>query len=170
MINSCVLVGRIASDPEMRYTTSGMAVTNFRLAVQRQRKGQDGQEDTDWLDIVAFGKSAEFVAQYLDKGSLVGVEGRIQTRQWQTQEGQKRTSVEIIANTVQALESRQEAERRRAAKGVTGPVAPPVQPQGGYPQQAPGGYPQQGGYPADNRGPSMPPPPADFDEDPFGDQ
>jgi len=72
VINSCVLVGRIASDPEMRYTTSGMAVTNFRLAVSRQRKSQDGQDDTDWLDIVAFAKSAEFVAQYLDKGSLVG--------------------------------------------------------------------------------------------------
>jgi len=170
VINSCVLVGRIASDPEMRYTTSGMAVTNFRLAVSRQRKSQDGQDDTDWLDIVAFAKSAEFVAQYLDKGSLVGVEGRIQTRQWQTQEGQKRTSVEIVANTVQALESRQEAERRRAAKGVTGPAAPPMPPQGGYPQQAPGGYPQQGGQPVDSRGPAMPPPPADFDEDPFGDQ
>ncbi len=124
MINSCVLVGRIASDPEMRYTTSGMAVVNFRLAVDRQRRAQEGEQQTDFLDIVAFGKTGEFVAQYMDKGSLVGVEGRIQVRDWQTSDGQKRRSFEIIANTVQALESRQEAERRRAAKGATPPAAP----------------------------------------------
>ncbi len=120
MVNNCVLVGRIATDPEMRYTASGMAVVNFRIAVNRRQASKDGQ-DADFLDIVAFGKSGEFVAQYLDKGSLVGVEGRIQSRNWQTNDGQKRTSVEIVANNVQALESRQEAERRRAAKGVSGP-------------------------------------------------
>ncbi len=139
MINSCVLVGRIANDPEMRYATSGTAVTNFRLAVNRQRKGADGQEETDFLDIVTFGKTAEFVAQFMDKGSLVGVEGRIQSRTWQTQDGQRRYSVEVIANSVQALESRQEAERRRAARGVSAP------PQGAAPQGAPA--PAGGAYP-----------------------
>jgi single-strand DNA-binding protein len=148
VINSCVLVGRIANDPEMRYTTSGMAVVNFRLAVDRQRRAQEGEQQTDFLDIVAFGKAGEFVAQYMDKGSLVGVEGRIQARSWQTNEGQKRYSVEIIANSVQALESRQEAERRRAAKGAAPAAAPAA---------------------------AAPPPDAEYgavrdDEDPFGDQ
>ncbi len=116
MINSCVLVGRIGNDPEMRYTPSGMAVVNFRLAVPRRRRSQDEEDQTDWLNIVAFGKTAEFVAQYMDKGALVGVEGRIQSRSWETQDGQRRSTVEIIANSVQALESRQEAERRRAGR------------------------------------------------------
>lgn len=123
MINSCVLVGRIVNDPELRYTPTGMAVCSFRLAVDRGgRKDESGEKLTDFLDIVCFGKQAEFVSQYLDKGSLIGVEGRIQSRTWQTQEGQKRYSVEIVANTVQALESRQEAERRRAARGPAAPA------------------------------------------------
>ncbi len=129
MINSCVLVGRLGNDPEMRYTPSGTAVVNFRMAVTRQRRSQDAEEQTDWLNIVAFGKTAEFVAQYLDKGSLIGVEGRVQSRTWETQDGQRRSAVEIVANNIQALESRQEAERRRAAKGQAAPTpseeAPP---------------------------------------------
>lgn len=157
MINSCVLVGRIARDPEMRYTTSGMAVVNFRIAVSRPRRSGEGEEQTDWLDVVAFGKTGEFVAQYLDKGALIGVEGRIQSRNWQTQDGQQRYSVEIVANSVQALESRQEAERRRAAKGTAGPS----------------GAPPRGPVDQPPAGPSAPV--ADYgpiseDEDPFGDQ
>jgi single-strand DNA-binding protein len=112
----------------MRYTPSGMAVTNFRIAVDRRRAAADGQDNTDFLDIVAFGKSAEFVAQYLDKGAMVGVEGRIQSRSWEAQDGQRRRSVEIVANTVQALESRQESERRRASRGQSAPA-----PSGGGP-------------------------------------
>jgi single-strand DNA-binding protein len=158
VINSCVLVGRIARDPEMRYTTSGMAVVNFRIAVQRQRRSGDGEEETDWLDVVAFGKTGEFVAQYLDKGSLIGVEGRIQSRTWQTQDGQKRYSVEIVANSVQALESRQEAERRRASRGTSGPSGAPAR---GPVGQAPSAGP---GAPTEDYGPIS------EDEDPFGDQ
>lgn len=163
MINSCVLVGRIARDPEMRYTTSGMAVVNFRIAVARQRRGQDQEEQTDWLDIVAFGKTGEFVAQYLDKGSLIGVEGRIQSRNWQAQDGQQRYSVEIVANSVQALESRQEAERRRASRAANGgnaaAPAAPAGPRGPRPQAAPPTTDSQEDYG-----------PISEDEDPFGDQ
>jgi single-strand DNA-binding protein len=112
VINSVALVGRIGRDPEMRYSASGTAITNFSVAVSR-RGAKDGEQDTDWFNVVAFGRSGEFVAQYLDKGSLVGVEGRIQSRNWTTEDGQKRNSVEIVANAVQALESRAEAERRR---------------------------------------------------------
>jgi single-strand DNA-binding protein len=160
VINSCVLVGRIARDPEMRYTTSGMAVVNFRIAVARQRRGQDQEEQTDWLDIVAFGKTGEFVAQYLDKGALIGVEGRIQSRNWQTQDGQQRYSVEIVANSVQALESRQEAERRRASRGANaGDGGAPAGQRGPRPQAVPSTMDSQEDYG-----------PISEDEDPFGDQ
>ena len=129
MVNVCVLVGRLANDPEMRYTSSGMAVTKFRLAVDRRtRRSEEGEGErerqTDFLDIVAFGQSAENCAKYLDKGSLVGVEGRVQSRTWETQEGQKRYAVEIAASSVQFLESRQEAERRRAARAERGEAPP----------------------------------------------
>jgi single-strand DNA-binding protein len=123
MINNVVLVGRLANDPEMRYTPSGTAVTSFRLAVSRppRRDAEGAEEQTDWLDIVAFGRTAENAAQYLDKGSLVGLQGRVQSRTWQTQEGQRRYAVEIVANSVQFLESRHEAERRRAQRGDATP-------------------------------------------------
>jgi single-strand DNA-binding protein len=123
MINSVVLVGRLANDPEMRYTPSGMAITKFRLAVTRRRArgggegGEERQEETDWLDIVTFGMTAEFAGQYLDKGALVGIEGRVQSSSWETPEGQKRSRVEIVANNVQFMESKAEAERRRARAG-----------------------------------------------------
>jgi single-strand DNA-binding protein len=153
VINTCVLVGRIANDPEMRYTPSGMAVVNFRVAVDRQKRDESGEKQADFLDVVAFGKTGEFVAQYLDKGSMVGIEGRIQSRTWTTQEGQKRYSVEIVANSVQALESRQEAERRRGSRGTAGPSAAP----GGAPVGRPAPGPDDYG-------------PIGDDEDPFGDQ
>ena len=155
MINVCVLVGRIATEPEMRYTTSGLAVISFRLAVNRRRKSQDGEEQADFLDIKAFGKTAELVAQYLDKGAPAGIEGHIQVREWKTNEGQPRRSVEIVAEQVQFIESRQEAERRRAAKGTPSPPA---------------------ATPSPPAATAQPPPPSEQDaplgenEDPFGDQ
>ena len=118
MINNVVLVGRLGNDPELKYTPSGTGVTNFRLAVNRppQRDAPAGEERTDWLDIVAWGTVAENCAQYLDKGALVGVEGRVQSRSWGTQDGQRRSAVEINARSVQFLESKSEAERRRTGQ------------------------------------------------------
>ena len=121
MINNVVLVGRIANDPEMKYSTTGTAITTFRLAVDRGRKDQNGNDQVDWLSIVCFQKTAELVAQYLDKGSVVGIEGRIQSRQWEAPDGQKRSAVEIVANHVSFMESKSEADRRRAAKGQAAP-------------------------------------------------
>jgi single-strand DNA-binding protein len=168
MINNVVLVGRLANDPEMRYTPSGMPIANFRLAVDRGRKSESGEEQTDWLDIVAFQKTAELVAQYLDKGSLVGVEGRIQSRSWEGQDGKRNWRVEIIANNVRFLESRAEAERRRAARGQSGPPGAGGPPRQGAPQSQPGGsYGQQAApppMPTDDFGP------VGENEDPFGDQ
>jgi single-strand DNA-binding protein len=125
-MNSVTLIGRLANDPEMRYSPSGTAITKFRLAVTRRRgravEGEERKEETDWLDIVTFGVTAENCGQYLDKGAHVGIEGRVQSSSWETPEGQKRSRVEIIANTVEFLESKQEADRRRSNRpGGGGP-------------------------------------------------
>ena len=111
-LNKALLIGRLTKDPEMRYTPSGTAVTNFSIATNRYSTGPDGErkEFTDYHNIVAYpiGKRnlAEIVAQYTRKGALVYVEGRIQTRSWEGQDGQKRRITEIIANDVQFLEPR----------------------------------------------------------------
>ncbi len=111
-LNKALLIGRLTKDPEMRYTPSGTAVTNFSIATNRWSSGPEGErkEFTDYHNIVAYniGKRnlAEIVAQYTRKGSLVFVEGRIQTRSWEGQDGQKRRTTEIIANDVQFLDSR----------------------------------------------------------------
>ena len=111
-LNKALLIGRLTKDPEMRYTPSGTAVTNFSIATNRWSSGPDGErkEFTDYHNIVAWniGKRnlAQQVADYLRKGSLVYVEGRLQTRSWEGQDGQKRRVTEIIANDVQFLEPR----------------------------------------------------------------
>ncbi|HET7419091.1 MAG TPA: single-stranded DNA-binding protein [Candidatus Dormibacteraeota bacterium] len=111
-LNKALLIGRLTKDPEMRYTPSGTAVTNFSIATNRWSTGPDGEkkEFTDYHNIVAYNAGrrnlAEVVAQYTKKGALVFVEGRIQTRSWEGQDGQKRRTTEIIANDVQFLDSR----------------------------------------------------------------
>src|SRR5207248_8660372 len=111
-LNKALLIGRLTKDPEMRYTPSGTAVTNFSIATNRWSSGGEGErkEFTDYHNIVAYniGKRnlAEIVAQYTRKGALVFIEGRFQTRSWEGQDGQKRRTTEIIANDVQFLDSR----------------------------------------------------------------
>ena len=111
-LNKALLIGRLTKDPEMRYTPSGTAVTNFSIATNRWSSGPEGErkEFTDYHNIVAYNAGrrnlAEIVAQYTRKGALVFVEGRIQTRSWEGQDGQKRRTTEIIANDVQFLDSR----------------------------------------------------------------
>ena len=133
-MNVCTLVGRIGTHPDLRYTQQGTPVVRFRLAVRRNMPRGDAAEpgqqrqDTDWLTIVAFGRQAEIVNQYLDKGSLVAVVGRIQARQWVTQDGQNRETVEIVARRVEFLESKAEAERRRAEMARTADAGPEPEP------------------------------------------
>ena len=109
-LNKVMLMGRLTKDPEMRYTPSGQPVTSFSIATNRYSSGGDGErkEFTDYHNIVAWniGKRnlAQQVADYLRKGSLVYVEGRLQTRSWEGQDGQKRRATEVIANDVQFLE------------------------------------------------------------------
>ena len=104
-INKAILVGNLGADPEARYTQSGSPVTNFRIATSEKWTSKDGQpqERTEWHRIVTFGRLAEHCRDYLSKGRQVYVEGRIQTRQWEDRDGNKRYTTEIVAQTVQFL-------------------------------------------------------------------
>jgi single-strand DNA-binding protein len=107
-LNKAMIIGNLGRDPEMRYTPSGQPVTQFTVAVNRNYKDGNGdwQEETEWFRIVAWGPLAERTAEYLRKGRKVYVEGRLQTRQWEDQSGQKRYTTELIANTVTPLDPR----------------------------------------------------------------
>ncbi|HKF18567.1 MAG TPA: single-stranded DNA-binding protein [Candidatus Dormibacteraeota bacterium] len=134
-LNRVMLIGRLTKDPEMRYTPSGQPVTSFSIATNRYTKGPDGdrREFTDYHNIVAWNigtrSLAEQVAQYTRKGSLVYIEGRLQTRSWEGQDGQKRRTTEVVANDVQFLESRGAS----ASSGGPPDEMPPVpdEPSGG---------------------------------------
>lgn len=104
-VNKVIIVGRLGRDPEMRYTSSGTAVVNFSLATNHFMKDQDGNnnEQTEWHNVVAFGRTAEIASEYLSKGRLVYVEGRLQTRSWDDQNGQKRYKTEIVCSNLQLL-------------------------------------------------------------------
>lgn len=100
MLNKIVLMGRLTRDPELRRTNSGTAVTSFTLAVDRDFKPQDGQKGTDFIDIVAWRNTAEFVSKYFSKGRMAVVEGRLQIRDWTDKDGGKRRSAEVVADNV----------------------------------------------------------------------
>ncbi|NPV69975.1 MAG: single-stranded DNA-binding protein [Firmicutes bacterium] len=104
MLNRIVLVGRLTRDPELRYTPNGKAVAGFSLAVNRRFANQQGERETDFIDIVVWGKQAENVANHLQKGRLVGVDGRLQIRSYETQDGQKRKVAEVVADVVSFLD------------------------------------------------------------------
>ena len=106
MINRAVVCGRLVRDPELRRTQNGTPVTSFTLAVNRTFKNADGQQEADFLNCVAWNKTAEIVDQYCSKGNLVGVEGRLQSRSYQDNQGNNRTVVEIIADQVQFMQSK----------------------------------------------------------------
>jgi single-strand DNA-binding protein len=107
-LNKVQLTGRLGAEPEMRYTPGGTAVTTFRVASGRSWKGNDGEkrEDAEWFRVVAWDKLGEICNQYLGKGDRVYIEGRLQTRQWQDQNGQTRYTTEVIAQDMIILESR----------------------------------------------------------------
>lgn len=115
-LNKVMIIGYLGRDPEMRYTPSGSAVTSFSVAVSRRWTGSDGQQrdETEWFNVVTWNKLAETCNQVLSKGRHVYVEGRLQTRSWDGQDGQKHYRTEVIAQTVQFLDS----ARARAQEGV----------------------------------------------------
>lgn len=106
MLNKAMIIGRLGRDPELKYTQSGMPVTSLTIATDESYMDRDGNrvDRTEWHRVSVFQKAAENCAQYLSKGSLVYVEGRIQTRKWQDQQGQDRYSTDIVANTVRFLD------------------------------------------------------------------
>jgi single-strand DNA-binding protein len=106
VLNRSVLVGRLTKDPDLRYTTSGVAVATFTLAVNRNFKNANGEMEADFINIVVWRKPAENVANFLKKGSLVGIDGRIQTRNYDGQDGKRVYITEVVAESVQFLESK----------------------------------------------------------------
>jgi single-strand DNA-binding protein len=124
-----MIIGHLGKDPEMRYTPSGRPVTTFTVAVSRSWNSADGERhaETEWFNVVAWGNLAEICKQYLAKGQQVYVEGRLQTRRWDDKEGQKHTSVEIVANEMMMLGDRREANHTGEEQSMTAegePAAP----------------------------------------------
>jgi single-strand DNA-binding protein len=111
-LNKIMVIGRLGRDPEMRYTPSGKPVTSFSVATSRSWTTSEGERrvETEWFNIVAWGNLAEICKQHLTKGQQVYIEGRLQTRNWDDAEGNKHTSVEIVANEMIMLSERREAE------------------------------------------------------------
>jgi single-strand DNA-binding protein len=124
--NRIILIGRLTRDPELRYVPSGAPVASFTLAVDRPFRDQQGNRETDFIDIVAWRKLAEQVSQYMSKGRMVAVEGRLQIRSYETQDGQKRKVAEVVADGIRFLDRARQgaAEASPPAPGATAPAAP----------------------------------------------
>ncbi len=126
-LNKVMIIGNLGRDPEMRFTANGSAVANFSVAVSRQYSGPDGErhEETEWFRVAAWDKLGELCNQYLQKGRKVYVEGRLQTRSYDGQDGQKRTSTEVVASVVQFLDRMgspdEGKERGEAGNDLTDP-------------------------------------------------
>jgi len=137
-MNHIVLIGRLVADPETRYTQSGIAVCNFRLAVDRKFKNQSGEREADFINCVAWRKAGEIIGQYMSKGSQIGVQGSLQSRNWEDKDGNKRTSFEVQVEEFKFLDS----------KGGGGSRGPSQQPPSGGPGPDTGPPPDA---PPDNR-------------------
>src|SRR5689334_22871578 len=156
MLNRVVLIGRLTRDPEMKYTPAGVAVAQLGIAVQRFTKNETGDYDVDFFNVVAWRRTAEFASNYLTKGRLISVDGRLQTRSWVAQDGSKRSVVEIVADNIESLDRRPDAEA--APDSDTGSAAPPARTAA---PAAVGGSARHAAPPADD----------DLDEsDPFADE
>jgi single-strand DNA-binding protein len=155
MLNRIVLIGRLTKDPESQYTPSGVALAKFSIAVDRFTKNPEtGEKETDFIDIVAWRRTAEFVSQYLTKGRLVSVEGRLQIRSWVAQDGTKRRAAEVVADNVQGL------DRARENDGTGGMATAGDE----------GGYAMAGASASAARKPASGPADDGDDSDPFADE
>jgi len=119
-LNKVMLIGRLGQEPEMRYTPSGRPLTKLQVAVNRSWKSSDGEKktETEWFNIVAWGKLAEICNQYLSKGQQVYIEGRLHTRQWQDDEGNNHSSVEVIAQEMLMLDSKSGEQDTELSEGL----------------------------------------------------
>ena len=110
MLNKIIVMGRLTKDVEMRHTQSGNAVASFTIACDRDSKAKNGEKETDWLDVVAWRNTAEFVSKYFTKGRMAVVEGRLQTRTYEDNNGNKRKVTEIVADNVYFGDSKKESD------------------------------------------------------------
>lgn len=129
MLNVIAIQGRLAADPEMRQTTTGKRVCTFRIACDRGRKDANGNSQTDWIPCTAWEKTAEFIYKYFQKGSMIAVDGRLQSRQYQGKNGQNRIAVEIVANNVNFCGSK-ESTSTAPQNAAQRPAAPSQRTQG----------------------------------------
>ena len=132
-LNKVILVGNLTKDPELKFIPSGAAVCNMRMAMNRKWKDQAGswKEEVTYISVVAWGKQGEAAGEYLKKGSPVLIEGRLQSRSWETEDGQKRSAVEVVAERVQFLTRR---EGQAGAAGAAATDAAPAAEGGSYPE------------------------------------
>ena len=119
MLNRVILIGRLTADPELRYTQNGTAVTNFRLAVDRPYTSQSGQREADFIPVVVWDKQAETCANYLNKGRLVAVDGRLQVRSYDAQDGSRRWGTEVVAQDVRFLDRGRQSDQEGGAPRET---------------------------------------------------
>ncbi|TMI77598.1 MAG: single-stranded DNA-binding protein [Bacillati bacterium ANGP1] len=126
MYNRIILIGRLTRDPELRYVPSGAPVANFTLAVDRPFRDQQGNRETDFIDIVAWRKLAEQVSQYMTKGRMVAVEGRLQLRSYETQDGQKRKVAEVVADGIRFLDRGRQGTAETGTATATAAAAAPA--------------------------------------------
>ena len=120
MLNTVVIMGRLTADPELRTTASGLSVTSFSVAVDRRFQRQGEEKQTDFINVVAWRQTADFVSRYFHKGSMIAVQGSIQTRNYEDKNGNKRTAVEIVADNVSFCGSK--AETGTGAPAVSRPA------------------------------------------------
>lgn len=146
MINRVILVGRLTKEPMLRKTANGTSVATFTVACNRRFAGQNQEQQADFINCVAWRQSADFISQYAAKGSLVGVEGRIQTRTYDDQTGKRVYVTEVVADTVQILESRAAAQNRSANQGYQ---------QGYQPDYNPTAFAQDNNFEDFNTGPTL---------------
>ena len=124
MLNKIFIMGRLTRDPELRRTQNGTAVTSFTLAVDRDFKNADGTKDTDFIDVVAWRNTAEFVSKYFSKGRMAVVSGRLQIRNWEDKDGNKRKTAEIVAESVYFGDSKRDGQNASAAAPTSSEFKP----------------------------------------------
>ena len=130
MLNHITIMGRLVRDPELRRTGSGIAVTSFTLAVDRDYKSNSGEKETDFIECVAWRNTGEFVGKYFTKGRMAVVSGKLQIRGWTDKDGNKRRTAEVLAENVYFADSNKEASE---SSGTAGGFAPPAYPASSYP-------------------------------------
>ncbi|MCI8651387.1 MAG: single-stranded DNA-binding protein [Oscillospiraceae bacterium] len=140
MLNRVILMGRLVADPELRTTPGGVAVATVRLAVDRDfRNKQTGERETDFINVVAWRQTAEFVSRYFTKGRMAVVEGRLQIRPYTDRDGNKRTAAEVVAENIYFGDSRRDGEGGGSYGGQSYAPPAPQQPAGGYAAPVMGG-------------------------------